>query len=342
MLDIPKINKSLKTTRKAIIGVGCSFVEGQGAFDTEIYENYPWTCEEVGVPLKLCLDQDQESQFLSSYPEVKKNSDGSYDYSIMEDRNSFVNVLATKYMDNEYTPINMGIRGRGNRASSKSLYFHTEIDWDSIDEGIMLYCPSDISRLDFSSDNWFKMFRGPSYHNYFRCIWPHERSEDTPMAKLWNSYAEALYSDRMACMEQIIHVRDLVNWCKVNNFKLIVTSAFDMSYTPEFFFNAISKEVARNLGGEIVKISDFPDRKKIQDVVNQFPWENYFKPDNFLTFADFAASQDSEEEHGRYFNYFRFLGKGSPDMWITPCSHPDAKAHDLFAQKLFEHIQGTS
>jgi hypothetical protein len=37
-------------------------------------------------------------------------------------------------------------------------------------------------------------------------------------------------------------------------------------------------------------------------------------------------------------HYMQFLGKGSPEGWITSCSHPSQKAHELFAKHLYKHI----
>ena len=38
--QIKKINEQLKTTDKAIIALGCSFVQGQGAVNDELYTEY--------------------------------------------------------------------------------------------------------------------------------------------------------------------------------------------------------------------------------------------------------------------------------------------------------------
>jgi hypothetical protein len=63
-----------------------------------------------------------------------------------------------------------------------------------------------------------------------------------------------------------------------------------------------------------------------------------FKPDGFKTFADLAMSRETSVEDKTDF-FFQFLGKRSPNGWMTPCAHPGAKAHDLFASLLYNHIK---
>ena len=38
-IQVNEINKKLKNNKKAIIAIGCSFVQGQGAVDDELYQD---------------------------------------------------------------------------------------------------------------------------------------------------------------------------------------------------------------------------------------------------------------------------------------------------------------
>ena len=72
-------------------------------------------------------------------------------------------------------------------------------------------------------------------------------------------------------------------------------------------------------------------------LIDLFPWDKMFKPNGYETFADLAISMEDTLEDTTD-HYFQFLGKGSPEGWITSCSHPSQKAHDLFAKHLYKHI----
>ena len=68
-----------------------------------------------------------------------------------------------------------------------------------------------------------------------------------------------------------------------------------------------------------------------------WPWESMFYPDDCPSFADYSLQQEfGHWEKAQYF--YTYVGKGSPDLWISPCGHPTKKAHDAFAKKLYERI----
>ena len=127
--QITKINKDLEKTGKAIIALGCSFVQGQGAVDDELYTNYKWSYNCLGAPLEIQVDDAERNFILNNYKNVEITYD-KLDFTFMEYENSFVNVLCQKYFQGEYTPINFGLRGCGNRATIKELHFHPDIRWD--------------------------------------------------------------------------------------------------------------------------------------------------------------------------------------------------------------------
>jgi len=126
--EIAAINNDLKKTRKAIISIGCSFVEGQGAIDQDIYEQHDWSMLKTGVPMEPILTDAEKSKLVLSHKELRIDNNGNIDWTFMQHKNAFVNVLCKKYFNSEYTAINFGLKGKGNRASIKSLYFHPQIE----------------------------------------------------------------------------------------------------------------------------------------------------------------------------------------------------------------------
>lgn len=329
-VQVEQINKSLEKTRKAIVALGCSFVQGQGAFNDELYDEYTWKYAGEGRSLEPEISDKDFKKILKSYPNIHKGPNGKLDFTFMEYDNAFVNVLSKKYFGGEYTPINLGIRGCGNRATIKELYFNPKINWHLAKEIIVIYCPSGLERFDFINDQ---------YHDHFRfvCMWPHfDPNLDTARNTLWKGYNKAIWSEKFAILEQIGHMHELMTWCRLHRAKLIVTPAFDTRYEKRFFIKELSISATR-IDSEIVEykkgLLSHPD----VEFADHWPWHKMFEPLGHKTFAQLALANETIEDKTDY--YFQFLNNRSPNGWITPCAHPGQKAHDLFAKTLHEHIK---
>jgi len=333
--QIIEINDDLTKTKKAIIALGCSFVQGQGAVNDELYIEYTWKEMGLGRPLEIQVNNSQKKEILKKYKNVVgTNFNSVLDFTFMEYDNAFINVLCKKYFDGKYTPINFGIRGCGNRATIKELYFHPSFNWNELDEIIVIYCPSGLERFDFINDQ-----HNDQYNEHFRwkCMWPNanDSSINSSRKKLWEGYAENLWSDKFQVMEQISHVQELVSWCKLYNAKLIITPGFDRRYDKDYFNSSLKSEIIRN-GEDFIK-SKMDYNNDISKYLDLFPWDKMFYPEGYNTFIDLIMSKDTLLDNKQDY-FFQFLGTGSPDKWITPCAHPSAKAHDLFAKLLFNYL----
>ena len=330
--QIKQINKDLAKKGKAIVSIGCSFVQGQGAINDEIFDNYEFK-NIHGQPLHLANPKDAKS-ILSEYPSLSSTHE-AIDFTFMEYENAFVNQLATHELRGKYVPINFGQRGNGNRASIKELYFN-DINWNFCREIIVIYCPSGIERFDFVNDTNRDHFRWVS-------MWPFDNDSKGPEKELWQGYKEALYSDKMAIIEQIGHVQELMTWCRLHNAKLIITPGFDRRYDKEYFANELSMIVERisQEMTEYTKPSMFKKDPFVDRYLNLWPWDKMFKPMGYETFADLAINQEPDVENKKEL-YFQFQGNRSPLGYITACSHPGQKAHALFAKCLAKHIKRES
>ena len=329
--QVEKINKDLKRTGKAIVALGCSFVQGQGAVNDDLYTDYKWNYVGLGYPLEINVNKSEIAKILKDYPNLTFSA-GKFDFTYMEYENAFVNVLCKKYLQEDYTAINLGIRGCGNRATIKELYFHPEINWEDAKEIIVIYSPSELERFDFCNDMWDE-------HFHWKAMWPHYKNvDDVNRKKLWEGYAKVIWSEKFEVIEQIAHVQELLTWCKLKKAKLIITPGFDNRYTRTYFEKSLKIITERDTDGNLVK-NNTPliNFKSDMHLAELFPWENMFAPDGYDTFVDLAMSQ--ELLGNTNFDFFQFLGTGSPNKWITPCSHPSAKAHDLFASKLCNYIK---
>jgi hypothetical protein len=328
--QIKEINVDLQRTKKAIIALGCSFVQGMGAFDDEIYEKYPPKFTKLGEPLNFnSYPKSVKDELCTNYPTIRISNGDNLDFTFMCYKNSFVNVLCKKYFNGDYTPINFGLSGCGNRATIKELYFHPEIKWDLIEEIIIIYAPSGLERFDFINDQWLD-------HHHWVAMWPNtDDKEEGPRKSLWTGYKSALYSEKFEVLEQIAHVQELLLWCKHKNARLIITPGFDRRYNKKYFTESYKMKIHRNIEGSLIEIkkSIWPFGSN-DDIIDLFPWDNMFLPDGHQTFIDLVSSQEKDPKH-----FWEYLSTGSPEKWITPCAHPSAKGHDLFARKLFEFIR---
>lgn len=333
--QINEINLSLKHTKKAIITIGCSFAQGQGAINQELYDNHTWEYTE-GRPLSIQTTPKQSKKILKAYDSVFE-SGGVLDFSLMEYDNSYVSVLCNKFFEKEYTPINLGLRGCGNRGSIKELYMYPEIDWHLMKEIIVIYLPSGLERFDFINDEAIDHFN-------WKCMWPNSNpNNQLPVSNLWKGYGDTVYSDKFSVLEQIAHVQELETWCKYKKAKLIVTTGFDRRYDKDFFYNSLTTHIDRD-HEQIIQTEKTPllrgfskhpsDKSHLIDL---FPWDKMFEPNGYKTFADLAISMEDTLEDTTD-HYFQFLGNGSPNNWITKCSHPSQKSHELFANHLYKHI----
>ena len=334
--QISKINYTINKTGKAIVALGCSFVQGQGAYNDELYEKYNWVHPGMGYPLRIEASLRDKKEIASKYNDIKLDSSGFLDMNMMEYSNAFVNVLCMRYFGGEYAPINFGMRGTGNRGQMKELYFRPEINWDKIKELIVIYCPSGIERFDFVNDLWPE-------HFHFKAMWPQNPPPKNPedVKDLWKGYGETIYSEKQGIIEQIGHVQELLNWCKVRNAKLIITPGFDGRYNKDTFCKELSKSIERDPAGNIKSITEpgllsYDNAKGHKKLADLWPWELMFKPEGYNTFVELAMSKEDLKDKVDYF--FQFQGKRSPKGWMTPCSHPGQKAHDLFAKLLYNHI----
>jgi hypothetical protein len=336
--QIIKINETIKNTKKAIISLGCSFTQGQGAISEDIYKNYNWMGHKFGQPsIEWDLSASDAARLTTEYPDITIhwfNGKAKLDFVRHEYDNAFVNVLCKKYFNGEYAPINLGQAGHGNRASIKELYFYPDILWDQIEECIVIYCPSGLERVDFMDDT---QNQSANSHGRWTTMWPNEYDRGKPKGLLWQGYKESLHSMRFDVLEQIAHIQELMLWCKFKNAKLIVIPAFSNYYDKEHFSNSLCMGISREGDtGKIFNEFEIQQSSRIEQMVNMWPWDNMFSPLGCKTFSDLLTIQESPETPDKHF--YTYISTGSPNGWITPCAHPAAKGHDLLASLLYKQI----
>jgi hypothetical protein len=295
--------RKLTPNSKVIIGIGDSFTQGQGACSEDIWKKYNWDMKNVPESDEIIVD------------------------TIFYE-NSWVNQLCKNHLT-DYTPINFGMVGRGNRASVKQLSMHPVFKFENIKEKIVIFMLTGMERFDFVHKNL-------NQHIHFKTMWPMD-SHVGDERGLWNEYLTHIYSDRSATIELILNIHEAQTWCKANNAKLILTSAFSTDYNYESFYKKIRGEKTKEnyLYGNIHYLNE------LMTMVN---WDNYLKPGGFSCVADMLCHLEGRddligvESSEKYYNYAYSSKEISKGGFITPCAHPSVNGHKEIAKTIYDFI----
>jgi hypothetical protein len=288
---------------KIIIGLGDSFTQGQGACDVDVWEKYKWDITEMN----------------------RTNSEDVLDSNY---NNSWVHQLCKDHLP-DYTPINFGFNGRGNRAAIKELYLHPELNLELARKKIVIFPISGHERFDFVD----KEYDGE--HKHFITMWP-DIGTKIKERKLWQSYAEFVWSERSSIIELLLNIAELKTWCDLHNAKLILTSAFSIGVNRESFIQKIRGDDNQDcLYGHLNHI------EKLVDIIN---WDEFLYPVGYECISDFLLYVENRPDliNGKTTWPFHQYGyeseKFSENGYITKCAHPSKKGHKEIARMLYKHI----
>lgn len=197
--------KILNDDSKLLIGLGCSFTQGQGSYSPEMQEKWNWN---------IRIHDNDEELVREAY------------------ENSWTTLLAKEI---GYTPINLGQAGGGNRQASKALHmFHNE-KLQNAKEKIVIFMMTGMERFSYIK----KGFDHAGQDYWFTC-WPNgDVPDDNPMKNVWRGYSSDVYDDDVGFLETYLSLMDVITWCKAHNAKLILTSAFAPDYINELFMPAL-------------------------------------------------------------------------------------------------------
>lgn len=190
---------------KKIIGLGCSWTQGEGGYPEHIWKYYNGRVNLRGVP----------DEHLRPY----------------EHENSWVNVLCRDYLT-DYSPVNLGVRGIGIKAAVKQLYLTDEVNWKDDEGFIILFLPG-LERLGVFNNN-------PHTHYRYAHAWPIDH-EPNPLL-FWKAYKEELYGNPMICMEALTAILEAQVFAERYNFKFIFGNAYYLEHLPSFFEKTIGEK----------------------------------------------------------------------------------------------------
>lgn len=290
--------------KKYVIGLGCSWTQGEGGYPDEIWKQYDGR--------------------------VQKNLRGKNDYVVRpyELENSWVNVLCRDHFP-EYTPLNLGIKGIGNRAAVHQLHFVDNVDWDN-SEGIIVFMMSGFERFDFfqqqpkrytDSNEPDGYNSGEFAHSKWRTMWP-VIDCDSINKPLWEVYAKMLWSEQFVACEQMMALLDLQNFAKSKGFKIVIANGFNQNHPKGI--KCYLKEHAGSL-------------------VDKFDWDGYIHDHvSYIAFVQKLVECDKLIPPNDWHQFHSFYHKRSwPAEYLTNCegAHPTIKGYKVIADELANFIK---
>lgn len=291
--------------KKYLIGLGCSWTQGEGGYPDHIWRQY-------NGRVQLHLGQDFH---LRQY----------------EHENSWVNVLCRDHLT-DFIPINLGVRGIGNLAAVKQLYFCDSIDWKN-STGIIVLMLSAFERFDFlhkdaRSNNFEKKsdyYSNGEYKHYkWRQAYPNEMRGDSEDSLLYNAFSKVLWSEEFVATNQLLALLELQEFAKSKGFKIVVANAFNIHDKTQG-----SEKYIKEYTGTLS---------------NKFNWNAYFhSSSNYVSFMEKLVNLDGEiVDWTKYFDYYRHLSY--PTKYLTNCfgSHPTIEGYKIIAFELANFIKSNN
>ena len=289
-------NKITKDT-KLLIGIGDSFCAGRGACSIELWEKYGW---------------DMERMYGEGGAEVEESN-----YA-----NSWVNQLCKNHMP-DWTPLNLGMSGKGNRYAIKELMVNPLLGIEKAKEKIVVFAVSGFERFDLAKDLVGE--------EHFTTQWPmygDYKEKKLGYSELTLENGDSLYSDKFVISEFILNIIELMNWCKLHNAKLLLMSAFTPEFNKNHFIDVLSSNVTSVLG-----------QMKLDELIWSVPWERIIRPLGFSCITDMLMHLEGWDKDlpGYGFRNVKIDTIG-PNGYMTKCQHPSEKGHKLLAEIIYEHI----
>lgn len=297
-------NLKIDGDSKILIGLGDSFTQGQGACSIDLWEKYDWDIK-------------------------KMNLDENIDVIESNYKNSWVNKICENYLT-DFIPINFGMLGRGNRAAANELYLHPELNLEIAKEKIVVFMLSGRERFDFVHKEYAE-------HVHFKTIWP-SINDDNPEKDFFGGYLNYAHSDKSSVIELLLNVSLVKNWCIANNAKLILVSGFENDINRKSLIDKI-KGVSHDDN------TMYREPKRVNGLVDIIDWNTFLYPNGSLCVTDLLLSLEKRDDLlDLIFSMDNFrklsisIDKMSDYGYITKCSHPSYKGHEVISEIIYKHI----
>lgn len=285
--------------KKYIIGLGCSWAQGEGGYPEHIWKEYNGRVNLRCVP----------DEHLREY----------------EHENSWVNVLCRDHFP-EYTPMNLGVRGIGNDAAVQQLHFCDRIDWNN-STGYIILLMSGLERLTFfqthpkrrtGHDDGYS--NGTYAHYKWRPAFPvsGEGGEEEP---LWSVYAKMLYSEQFIASNAMMALLNLQTFAKTYGYKVVVANAF---YNPPDGMS-IKEYLIKHTGTLATKFN-----------WNTFLHEKTKYVAMIQRLIELDGKIDPKHWGGYHDVYLKLPW---PEKYLTNCIHPTIEGYKFIAHEMANFIK---
>ena len=284
--------------KKYIIGLGCSWTQGEGGYPEQVWKDH------------------------GGRVQVRGRDD--YYLRAIEHENSWVNVLTRDHFP-EYEPVNLGVRGIGNRAAVHQLHFCDKVDFEN-STGVIVLMLSGFERFDFfqgnpkRSTNQNDGYSNNEYAHYkWRTMWPvpDNGGGDAP---LWNCYAKILWSEQFIAAELMMALLDLQTFAKAYGYTVVVANAFNQR------FEGIKQYLENNVGS----------------LINKFDWSTYIHETTpYSAFVQKLVELDGLLDPKDWRSFHSYYHKRDwPATYLTNCegAHPTLAGYKVIADELAKFI----
>jgi hypothetical protein len=282
--------------QKYIIGLGCSWTQGEGGYPDHIWHEY------------------------NGRPQISLRGKDDYHIRHYEHENSWVNVLCRDHFT-DHTPINLGVKGIGNRAAVEQLHFCNRVDWNN-STGTIILMLSGFERLDLpatrrETNNQDDGYSNGEYRHYkWNTAWPLDSNN-----MFWKAYAKELWSERFVATNQMLNLLNLQNFAKMYNFNLVIANAF----------NQRSEGIIEYL------------RDNTGTLCDKFDWSTYLhNTTDYVAFVQRLVQLDNImdfKDWGGFHQYY--LKRNWPAKYLTNCegAHPTIEGYKVIADELSTFIK---
>lgn len=340
--DVSQINQDLRRTRKALIILGCSFADGQGAIPTYIIDQLTPTYHPIDNALDYTCEgyTDQEIGDLAVEHKLpvllERRNQKSLTCSVYhtEIHNSW-GAQVGRLLNDEYTVINCADRGAGNNSAISKLYRYP-IEWDQCDEVLVVWSVCDYTR--WSMLHSLNLERNLMTGDSRTFWWIHQKPGPTaPASQQLNwQFSQQMYSTALFFIDQYVdNCVQLKTWTKqFKKSNMVLIPAFSQlpELDPGMEWHYYLSEIASKSGKDLAKI-----------IKNSILTEHVWDVDGHDDLAKLCLAMSTQEHNNNYADWFHFSKKNSEgavgNTWITPCNHPTYIAQREIAQRLHKHLQ---
>lgn len=285
--------------KKYIVGLGCSWTQGEGGYPENIWKAY-----DGRVNVRYVSDEHLR---------------------VYEHENSWVNVLCRDHFPG-YIPMNLGVRGIGNRAAVEQLHFCDRIDWNN-SEGYIILLLSGLERLDFfqqypvratGHDDGYS--NGTYAHYKWRTAWP-VPGEGGAEEPVWAIYGKMLWSEQFAASNAMMALLNLQTFAKAYNYKIIVANAFNQPPGNK----GLKHYLAENTGSLAYK----------------FNWNTYLhEKTKYVAMVQRLVELDGLMNPTEWPGHYEFYNKRDwPAKYLTNCIHPTIDGYKFIAAEMANFIK---